>query len=430
MIGLRNKVSVVLHSGAGIALAMAVMNVATYGYTILAARELGPVAYSEFAAMMNLLLVISVASLGLQATAARRVAAEPEHVGQIEHEVRSLVWRVALALGAVLLLGAPLIDRALRLDNLGLACLAGLAAVPLTLVGGYAGILQGERRWLALGLVYLASGLPRLVVGTALLLASPSSFTAMAGVTIGTVVPALVGWWALRGGRERTTSGGLEASQHGARDILRETVHHSQALFAFFALSNVDVIVARTALPDHEAGLYAGGIIMAKMLMFLPQFVVVVAFPSMSDAGARARTLSLSLAAVASVGLVVTGGVAVLSPIALALIGGNAFAEIQGVLWAFALLGTLLALLQLLVYSVLARRGQRSALLLWAALIALVVGGVTTESVTGLLTWVVLVDAGLLVALIAISYLIVQREPVAEEPASPEVEVGAQPAQG
>src|SRR5690606_25454077 len=123
--------------------------------------------YGPLAGMMNLLLVISVASLGLQATAARRISSDPEHVHQVEHQVKRLIWRVALWLGGGLLLAAPLIDRVLRLDNLALAALAGVAAVPTTMLGGYAGILQGERRWFPLGMAYIANGVPRLLVGSA-----------------------------------------------------------------------------------------------------------------------------------------------------------------------------------------------------------------------------------------------------------------------
>ena len=56
---------------------MAVMNVTTYGFTILAARLLGPAEYGALAAVMGLLLVVNVLSLGLQATGARRVSAAP-----------------------------------------------------------------------------------------------------------------------------------------------------------------------------------------------------------------------------------------------------------------------------------------------------------------------------------------------------------------
>ena len=227
-------------------------------------------------------------------------------------------------------------------------------------------------------------------------------------------------------GVARAPSDAGENPLHGRRAILRETAHNSQALLAFFALSNVDVIVARNALPDHEAGLYAGGLILTKMLMFLPQFVVVVAFPSMSSAAERTRPLTISLLGTATVGLLCTGGVAGCR-VALALVGGQEFAAVEPHLWAFALAGTTLALVQLLVYSVLARRSQRSSYLVWAALVALVAGGSLTDSVTALLLWVLVVDTALLLALVAISYLLVRRhEPTAvQEPEQSAATAGA-----
>ena len=74
-------------AGSGqIAVAMMVMNLATYGFTMSAARIIGPVSYGAFFAMMNLVIIISVVMLGIQATAARRISADPGHVGQIESE--------------------------------------------------------------------------------------------------------------------------------------------------------------------------------------------------------------------------------------------------------------------------------------------------------------------------------------------------------
>ena len=66
---------------------MAVTNITTYGFVILAARVLGPAEYGALAAVMGVLLVVNVLSLGLQATGARRVSAAPERAPEIEHEV-------------------------------------------------------------------------------------------------------------------------------------------------------------------------------------------------------------------------------------------------------------------------------------------------------------------------------------------------------
>ena len=141
--GFRN----VLRSGSVVAVAMAVMNVSTYGFQLVAARLLGPQPYGALAALMNVLLVIMVLQLGLQATAARRISADPGQVHQIERVVLSVTYRSALGLGAVLLMLSPLIDRLLRLESVPTAALIAISAVPLTVMGGQAGILQGERRW-------------------------------------------------------------------------------------------------------------------------------------------------------------------------------------------------------------------------------------------------------------------------------------------
>jgi O-antigen/teichoic acid export membrane protein len=378
---------------------MAVMNVSTYGFTMVAARLLGPGSYGALASLMATLLVISVLQLALQATAARRIAAEPEHVAQIEKTILGVTYRAAVGLGLLLLLLAPLLNVVLRLDSLLTAALVSVVSVPFTVMGGQAGILQGERRWNALALVYLLSGVPRLVIGTALIAWQPSELAALVGTGLGACVPVVAGWRFLRGVRDP----GVATEEHGYRRVLRESSRNSQTLFAFFALSNADIVIARNVLTEHDAGLYAGGLILAKAVLFLPQFVVVMAFPSMSTIAERRRALTASLGLVAALGAATTLGAAVLPQLALVFVGGARYDEIAGHLWIFAILGTVLSMLQLLVYSVLARQGQRSAYLVWSAFVAVVVLGLTTSSLRGLLAVVISVDTALLAALLAVS---------------------------
>ena len=396
-----------LRGSAGIAVAMAVMNVATYAFQVASSRILGPDLYGPFARLMALLLVVGVLQLGLQATAARRIAAEPHHVAQIEREILRVTYRAALALGGLLLLLAPLVNIVLRLESLATAALVALAAVPLTIMGGQAGILQGERRWFPLAILYMAVGVPRFVIGTAFILWRPTEASAMIAVAIGLVAPCLVGWYALRRGRDAAQT----TADHAARPIIRETLHNSQALLAFFVLSNADVIVAGNVLNSRVAGLYAGALIVTKAVLFLPQFIVVIAFPSMSTADARRRALTRSLMLVGAVGAACTAGTWVLSDLAVKFIGGEKYSAVEGRLWMFAVLGTALALLQLLVYSVLARRGQRSVYFLWAAVAVVIAAGVLVDTITGLLLVVVATDAVLFGVLLGLS-LYRMREPV------------------
>jgi O-antigen/teichoic acid export membrane protein len=393
-------------AGSGvIAVAMGLMNVSTYGFTILAARVLGPAEYGALAAVAGLLLILNVVSLGLQATGARRVAAAPEHRVVIEREVLRTTYLAAAGLGLLALLAAPAVSSWLKLDSWSVAALIAVTVVPLTVMGGQSGILQGERRWSPLAVIYLAVGLGRLAFGCAALALRPDTFGAMTGVALGAFVPAVAGWWALRHPRrttdERVGSVAAEPVPPARRSVLTESVHNSHALLAFFALSNIDVVVARAVLDEHDAGLYAGGLILTKAVLFLPQFVVVVVFPAMSGAGSARRTNVLALVLVGAIGLTTVLGVTLLSGLAVTFIGGPEYAEVESLLWGFALLGTVLALLQLMVYNLVARQQQRAVVLIWLALGVVAAGGAVADSVSSLLITVASTDAVLLAVLVA-----------------------------
>jgi ABC-type enterochelin transport system permease subunit len=130
----------------------------------------------------------------------------------------------------------------------------------------------------------------------------------------------------------------------------------------------------------------------------------------MSSASARRHALTRSLVVIALLGAASTLVAWLLPRLALVFVGGDKYAEIDHRLWAFGALGTALSMLQLLVYSVLARQGQKSVYLLWTALVALVVIGYTADSVSGLLAIVLTVDVTLFALLFGIS-LARSREP-------------------
>ena len=388
-----------LRSGAVIAVAMGVMNLSTYGYTVLAAHTIGKEAYGAFSALMGALLVISVLSLGLQATGARRISAQPEQVIAIERVVLGVGLRSALVLGAICLALAPVLNAVLHLDSLPTALMVGVAAFPLTYMGAQAGVLQGERRWGLLALVYLAQGLGRIVFGVALIVVLAHGVRGDGRCGTG-----LLGAGGHRGSALSRPRVDVPHSEgHPGLELLREVGHSSQALLAFFALSNADILVARATMSDSEAGLYAAGLIMAKAILFLPQFVVVVAFPSMSKEETSRTTLLAALGLSAFIGGVGVLATLVLPSWAQVFVGGKDFAAITDELWKFAIVGILLAMIQLLVYSALARRQGRAVILIWTSLALLVVVALTVNAATSLVLVVVAIDGVLFLALLAVA---------------------------
>jgi len=401
----RARLASFLRGSGGLAVAIVVMNVATYSFQLAAAHRLGPESYGGVASLMALLLVIGVVQLGLQATAARRIAAEPQHVGTIERVMRSVTFRASTAMGILMLVLSPLVWHILKLDSIVPALLVAVSAVPLTMTGGQIGILQGERRWLALSVLYLALGVPRVLFGTIGILISPSETAAMLGVTISLFAPVLVGWWALRRPRPDLDAeiSSEQAHDHGLRAVAKESLQSSLALLAFFVLSNMDIVIARNTLTHHQAGLYAGGLILTKAVLFLPQFIVVIAFPSMSTEGERLRALLQALGAVAVAGVVSIAGAWLLSGIAMIFIGGSEYSDVQHKLWIFAVVGTMLSLLQMLIYSVLARQHRGASILVWVAVVLLAVVGLTMSTLTSLALTVVSVDTALTLVLLGLS---------------------------
>ncbi|WP_370188368.1 polysaccharide biosynthesis protein [Aeromicrobium sp.] len=377
-----------LSSGSTVALGMVGMNVAIYGFTVAAARTMVPAELGALVALLGVLLMGNVVSLGIQAVTARRIAVAPQDSADVIGVVLRVTAAAALAVGAVVALASVALVPLLRLDSAWPVVLAGATLVPLTVMGAQAGIAQGSERWRTLTGIYLANGFGRLLCGTIAVLVVPTATSAMVGIAVGAWAPVLVGLPLLRGH--------LRAAQGvSRRPLVRETVLGSHALLAYFVLSSLDALVARNRFEAHEAGLYAAGLILSKAALFAPQFVSVVLFPDLArDETRRAR--SQAVLAVAGLGAVAVAATALLPRLALVLVGGAQYEEIAGRLWLFALAGSCLAVVHLLVFDALARHAHGVVVLVWiaAALVVAVAYGFDVH-LTGLVTTVVTVSAAL-----------------------------------
>lgn len=347
-----------ISSGSIVAVAMMVMNVATYGFNLVAARLLVPAEFGALTALLSLILIANVVALALQASIARRISVHPAHTAQIVLTASRVALAVSLAVGLAVALSSPVLTPAFSFDSMWAVVWCGAMLVPLTLAGAQLGVAQGTGRWGKLAALYVGNGLGRLLGGVAGLLIEPSATSAMMGLAIGAWLPVLLGTGLLK------ASG--EGDVHSRRPLVFETVASASTLLAYFAFSNVDALLARGGFEAHDSGLYASGLILTKSTLFLPQFVSVVFFPSLArDSSHRTRLRASGLVAV--LGLLVVAGSAVLPQLALILVGGDQYSEVADDLWLFALSGTFLAVVYLLVFDALARRSTGVAVLLWVA---------------------------------------------------------------
>ncbi len=341
-----------------VAIAMMVMNVVTYGFNLAAARLLVPAEFGALTALLSLMLIAGVVQLGLQASIARRLSVRPERAPAIVHTASRVALAVSIAVGIAVAASTVVLTTAFNFDSPWAVILCGAMLVPITLSGAMMGVAQGTSQWRRLAWLYLGNGFGRLFGGLVGIAIDPSATSAMAGLAVGGWLPVILGTGLLR------TSG--TGDTHSRRPLVFETVASASTLLAYFAFGNVDALLARGGFSAHDSGLYASGLILTKSTLFLPQFVSVVFFPSLArDASHRTRLRAVGI--VAALGLVVVAGTALLPDLALILVGGDQYAEISANLWLFAVSGTFLAIVYLLVFDALARRSKGVAVLLWVA---------------------------------------------------------------
>ncbi len=385
---------------------MMVSNLGAYGFTILAAHRLAPSDLGAVAALLGVVLIGNVVASGLQATAARRVSAHPEYAHDIAAAViRSGLWAGAAFTGLAAALALPL-DWAFHLSGWVAPLLAVASLAPMSLTGAISGVFQGREAWGPLAAVYGSNGLGRLGIGGLLVVARPDPVGAMLGIFLGSLLPVAVGGWLLR--RRRVP--GTEAAgqdETALSGIAAEVGHSAHTLAAFFTLSNLDALAARMLLPAAASGAYAAGLIVTKACLFLPQFVIVVLFPSMATAGHGSRVRWQALSAVAALGGLAAVGALLLDDLVIAFIGGAKYASVGPLAWRFALTGTLLACIQTLVMEELARSRRRAVWALWGSVALL--GGLAVVIVHDVASLVTLMLAGL--GTLLGGWLVVSRQP-------------------
>lgn len=329
-----------------------------YVFTVLAARLLAPAAYGELAALLGVLLVGVVPATGLQTAAALQLGG---HRGDPSVLVRRLHATTMAGAGGVAVAGALAAFPLARLLHLPDPQVLGWMLVLLvthTLAGGYQGVLQGAGRYVRMAVVTASFGVIKLIGGVTGLLLGGTPTAAMAGMALGAVLGAALGW--LGAGRPGL-AGSIGAP---ARAALRA----SGALLGFVVLLNLDLLLARYHLPGSRAGEYAVAAVLTKISFWLPQGVGVVLLPSLADAASRARTVRRAAGAVAVLGAALTAGTAVMGGRLLRIVGGSAYGAAPGhAVWLFALLGGLLAVAQLLLYSGIAAADGVSVAAVWVA---------------------------------------------------------------
>lgn len=348
-----------------------VANALAYLVQLPAGRLLGPAGYGEFAVLLAAMLVLSVPALALQTVVAREVV---RGVGT------SVLWRliaVVTAVVAVCSVGGAFAMMAIADSGAGPAFAAMAGAAPLAVIAGGQGLLQGGGRFGVLGAVLAAVGVLRSVPVIVAVVLGGQATAALAAGTLGTAVAAVgVVAVAAAGSRSRPARGGAVPVSM----VLRAS---GVQLVVIVAVS-VDLLLSRSVLSAHDAGVYALGAVATKAAFWLPQAVGVVVYPRLADPVRSTAALRSATGVLVGIGAAVTAAAALAGPLVPIVVSAD-YRPVAGLLWLFAYTGSALAVLQLLLLAVIARDRMRGGLPVAALVLVEVVLIMTVaDSVTSL----------------------------------------------
>lgn len=340
---------------------IAAANLGNYVFHLVAGRSLGPATYGDVASLVALIGFFSLPLVGLQVATARFVAdfaarGDDDAVATFFTRSAAIGLVAAGAMAAVLLLGAAPLQRVLDIESRAAVVLAVAVVVPSVLTPICWGVAQGLQRFALFSASIALGPFVRLLVLAAAVASGAGVAAAMGATLAGAVASLALPAWFLR---NRVGRRSARLSPETARAVRRYLVPVVVGVLALTSLTTADVMVAKAALPDDEAGLYGGASLVGRVILYLPAAVVVVLLPKVSARTASGRSsVDALLKSLAVTGLFCLGAIAVYAAVpklVLFVAFGPEFEAASGWLWMFAVAMTGFSMLNVMLAYYLGR---------------------------------------------------------------------------
>lgn len=360
-------------------------NAVGYAFHVAMGRFLPSASFARLSAILAAFAILEMLLPAIQMNVAEHVArlrhTEPVGLAALLRRVMLVTaWAGFAAAVALIVAGWFLVDdHATLMAAAGLVFTFGFSAV-------FAGILQGQERFAALGALGLTASLARLVAAVALVLGGAGLAGAMAGEAIRPLFITAVGLALV----------GIPASAGRApaheRDFIRFGAPVVVGMMAATALASLDVILVERLFAPEIAGAYARAAVIGKAALFTCVAAGLVLFPMVaaSDPASARKLLLRALVvsfALCSLGV---GILAVAADPILRLTFGAAQPEAAEVLPFLAFAMTLVGGVHLLLRYFLARRDTRAV---WGVVLAALAEGAALLAFHGSLLEVALATA-------------------------------------
>ncbi len=265
-------------------------NVLNYIFQMSMARTLGPSDYGVLAALMSLVYLFSIPTEAVQTVVARYTSAfnARREQGKIKDLlIRSLRRSTTFAfLGFILLLActhflSSFFSIPARLVGVTGVILFVLFTIPVT-----RGIIQGKKRFFALGGSLLIESFLKIIIALVLVIVGLGVYGAIIGVIIGLALAFVISLFVLRDVVAHTRQ--TEASSYFTRGNLTVLV----AITAVVLLYSTDILFARKFFSPVEAGEFAFISLIGKVIFFSSAAVAKAMLPLSTEGFEQGRKTS------------------------------------------------------------------------------------------------------------------------------------------
>ena len=287
-------------------------NVANLLFQAAMMRMLDGVQYGTLIAMLGVFAAITMPLAAVPWAVAHftagflREGRVREARGLVSAVTRDVAWAGVAMLALAAVASAPLLHY-LKLDGRGPLLLTIVAVAASVGGSAFMGALQGAQgfAWLA-GLGFVGS-FARLVLAVLFVTLGGAATGALLGHAASMGIVALAGVVALR-----YTLGGVRERPTRPAGFYRYCVHYALAYVGYAILMNADVVAAKHYFPAEQAGTYAVAAMVGRIILFLPQPIVMAMFPKVVSGGEVTRASWRTLGKAIVLASVVLGGTALL----------------------------------------------------------------------------------------------------------------------
>jgi O-antigen/teichoic acid export membrane protein len=339
-----------------------------YGVNLALGRWLAPAEFANVALFVAILLVLTAFSIGIQLVTSKVVTGSASNTRRKVGVVARGSLIGGLVVGGFLAAASPILASYFRTGSALPFVVLGIAMPFYALQSVGRGTLQGRSKFGPLAASFVVEAIVRAVVTTGALAAGLGATGAILGfgasfVCVCVVVRTSIPLRALPLGGSRRSF--LSSLARVARPV-------SVLLLTQVVINNEDVLFAKRALSQVDAGRYGSIALVGRGVFFISWAVATAMFPAVSERSntgdGTARLLTNSILAVVGIGSAAVVGSLTLGDLALTSIFGSSYANLGSSLALYALAATMFAIANLLAtYHLALGNGVPSLLLLLGA---------------------------------------------------------------